>query len=175
MSRIVRTTAVLNGAYGANAWVETPVGGRSDWTNEVNATGRANGGFATLTGDALAARGGRLDLDYANFVGKSQFTIISVLLRFYAKMTGAPALGLTTPISFQWSKSATINTVATRNVNFDSVATPIEVDITASITGWADLDAIKTYVSASTALAETPVISLDAVHLVVNAESVVTL
>lgn len=167
--RITRTMANLVHTRGATGWTETAVGGRSDWTNEVNATGSKNGTFATIVGNTLAARGGKLNLTYDDLTGKDAMTIRSVKLKLHLKMTGASALGLAKPVSFIWAKSGTETTLESWLVNFDHAAGK-EYDITPSITGWADINAITTHVNVQLSLGETPTVSLDAIHLIVEAD-----
>ncbi len=165
-ARVVQTKVELKGEYGANDATETAINGKTDWTNPLNAKGKKDGTFATFVGSSTAAKAGRIDLSYANFVGKGHLIIRQVLLRYFAKMTGLLA-ALAKPIRFQWSKDAL---AATRDFNFDATVNPIEVDITSQITGWADLDGLQTFVLCETDLLEAPTVSLDAVHLVVVAE-----
>lgn len=159
--------------YGANAVAETAVSGRTDWTNDANALGKPDGAVASITGNVLAVRGGRLDLSYADFLAnKGNMTITQVLLRFYIEVTGTTLNN--GEVGLQWSKDGTINTLETITGNVNNLITPREFDITASITGWADIDALRSHVRVLCAIVETYTANLDAVELVITAEQTVT-
>lgn len=173
--RLTQTMINLAGVYGANAWTETVVAGRQDWTNEVNATGKQNGSFATIVGNSLGGRAGKLNLSYADFdASKTNLAIRRVRLYFVARMTGSPLVGLGIGVEFRWAKGGAETVLSSQLSNFDWTtaggAAAGTFDITASIAGWADLNAITTHVYAEFQTLETPTLSLDAVHLLVDAD-----
>lgn len=88
---ILQATYSVSGAYPANAVTETNRGGRTDWTNDSNATGAVNGTTATIAGSAAGARGGQLEFDFPNFPNKDSLTISSVAVDFYVSQSGTIA------------------------------------------------------------------------------------
>jgi hypothetical protein len=176
--RITQDRVILAGPYGANTATKETYAGRSDWANEANATAKKNATFATLTGDALAARAGALRLKYADFVSKSSMTITDVKIDIYAKMTGATLANATVIFEYSWDNGASWTAVpgigGTNTVgNFDTTAAGFAASIFANVNTWARLDAFEARCLVSLDLAESYVVSVDAIHLVVNAERIV--
>lgn len=170
--RVVRTSVDLIHRAGGNAVTETAVGGRTDWTNDANATGRDNGTLASFAGSALGARGGQLEFDYANLTGKGALTISAVRLHFYVRVAGTVLNN--GDLRLGWLKSGGAFTeLETITGDVDSLTAPRTFDITASITGWADLDGLRTMVRAESSLGEVWTADADAVELEVVAASVV--
>lgn len=152
----------LTQTKGANAQVGTG----SAWTNPANATGKKNSVNATIAGSALAIDG-TLALDYANSVAKTALTIVSVTLKFYVSHTTVLAAA---SLILSWNKGGADTTLQTITVDTNALAAGLSFDITASIAGWADLDALQTKVRFNAAPASaTSNAALDAVEAVVVA------
>lgn len=152
----------LTQTKGANAQTGTGAA----WTNPANATGKKNSSNATIAGSALAVDG-TLTLDYADSVAKTALTISSVTLKFYVSHTTTLAAA---SLILSWNKGGADTTLQTITVTTDALAAGLSFDITASITGWADIDALQTKVRFNAgAAAATSNAALDAVELVVVA------
>lgn len=168
-ARIVKITYDLTRLSGANAVAEEAVVGRTDWASDTNATGKHDEVVATIAGNALGARGGRLVLDYAAFVDKTVLVIDSVKLHFYTAQAGTIAGN--GDFKHQWRRTSTDawTTLATFTGNQDSQTTPATYDITASIEGWNALNSLQAGVSFESAVAEVQTASADAVEIEVVA------
>lgn len=172
---IVRATYNLDGAYGSDVVTQEAVSGRTDWASISNAQGTNNGTVATIAGNAVAARNGRLRCDFANFTNKSSLTIDSVVLSFYGQKGGVGVgkfdggyriEGVTADI-FLWSISGTTAS------NF--MTSPRVHDLTSARSWtWADLDAFDAFFQWSSAVAETGTAEADAVILTVTASATET-
>jgi hypothetical protein len=182
-ARIVRHWAILNGVYGATTVAELATGGRTDWANDNNALGKHDGVSATLAGDALAARAGTLQLNYADFPNKDQLTVTAVRVRFFHRLQGTLANNgdqqLQVGVLGSWhqvlqSVVADVDNLAAGNVfalTVDWGGTPG----TGKITSWSDLNNLYAQVLASCGAAELHTHTLDAVELEVDANRTDTL
>ena len=151
--------------------------GRQDWTDIANAEGRADGlTFATMQGNALGARDGILVLNYANFANKSELVISQVLLRFICGQGGTVLNNGNH--DHRWRKNGGAWTVLQIFTgNHDSPGTDgVVYAITASITGWSDLDGLETGVRQCMDLGENFITAyVDAVEVDITAAKVDTL
>lgn len=150
---------------GASAVSEEAVGGRTDWASDANATGDHNGSDATIAGNALGARNGRLVLDFADFPNKHLLIIDSVKLHFYSNQAGTIANN--GDLKHQWRRATggAWTTLATHTGNVDFMTTPQTFDITASIGSWKDLEALQAGVEFNAAVAELQTAAVDAVEI----------
>ena len=163
----------LVGRYGANAVAETAVAGRTDWTNDANATGVRNGSSAGFAGDALGARGGQLELDYADPVGKDSLVISSARLLFYVQVAGTLLDNADVQLRYAIGGGAFV-TAATITGDVNALTVPRVVDLTALATSWPLVASVRAAVRADAGLGETWTAALDAVELEVIASRVVT-
>lgn len=175
--RIVQYTHGLVRRVGGNAVVETAVATRTDWASDANvisgANGKHDGSSATFAGNLLGARGGQLELEYANLVNKSALTIQQVLLHFYGSVAGT-ALN-NADVQLRWSKGGAFTTLETITADVNFLAAPKTFDITSQITSWADLDALRTAFRAESALGETWTANADACEVEITASQAVAL
>jgi hypothetical protein len=172
---------------GGNAVAETAVAGRTDWTGDANAvsgtSGRRDGVLASIAGNALEARGGRLDLSYPDHPDRTGFTISSVRLHFYVKQASTVlnngdlrlAYGLDTD-----PPDSTLLETITGDV--DALTVPRTFDITAAVQAsgssavqWAVLQGLRTSVRFESAAAEVQTADVDAVEVEIDAALVITL
>lgn len=131
----------LTQTKGANAAVSTG----SAWATPASAQGRRDGTLSTRVGQAAAATDGTLTLDYPDTVSKTALTIQSVVLNFYVQHSSSLA-GSTMTLSWRKGAADPNRLLATITATTDALTTPRSFDITASIAGWADLDALQTIV-----------------------------
>lgn len=166
---VLREALILVRLSGGSGVTEEAVAARTDWANDVNATGKHNGVSATIAGNATGARGGRLVLDYAAFTNKHLLIIDSVELHFYTNQAGTIANN--GDLKHQWRRATggAWITLATFTGNQDSMTVPATYDITASIGSWADLEALQSGVSFESAIAELQTAACDAVEIEINA------
>jgi hypothetical protein len=150
--------------------------GRQDWTDVAQAEGLADGLTATMQGNALGARDGILVLNYANFTNKSELVISQVLLRFICGQSGTVLNNGNH--DHRWRKNGgawTVLQIYTGNHQADESVGEI-YDITASITGWSDLDGLETGVRQCMDIGENFIIAnVDAVEVDITAAKVDTL
>lgn len=156
-------TVTRDYSFGSNSVTQTAVGGRSDWAAIANASGANNGTNATIAGNALEARGGRLNLAYADIPDFTTFgfTVVSAHLDFYTSQAGT-TLG-NGNLQHQYSVGGAITTLATFTGNVTN--NPATYDITSAITSQATLDALTAYVPVSYAIANLSSSTCDAVVL----------
>lgn len=154
---------------GASSVTEAAVGGRSDFDTPANAQGRQNGTLCTCAGNALAARSGRIDLSYADFLNKQDLTIQTVRLHFYYAQVSTLAAASTGGYNFGGADTQLFSNATLSQPDF--LTTPQTFDITAAIAGnWANLNTVRTYVVANIgALALNDNVRVDAVELEVLA------
>lgn len=152
---------------GANAVTETAVGGRTDWTADADAVGLHNGVQASMTGNALGARGGQLELSYPDALNKSELTITSATLHFYGNTTGTVLNNADVRLLYDVGAGFVLLETITGNADF--TVTPKSHDISAALDTWAKHDALRAAVFASAALGETWVARCDAVELELTA------
>lgn len=164
---VVQIKYDLTRRIGANVSTEYAVLGRTDFDATTNTTGLHDGAQNLVTANALGARSGGLRLEYESPVDKTELTIVQVKLHFYTRL-GSTAGAKT--MRHQWRKasSGAWTTLATRTAVVDYFTTPDTFDITASISSWADIDAIEASVEAEMALGVGS-IQCDAVELEVIA------
>lgn len=162
-----KITINLSIVDGATTVTQVPVGGRSDFTNPNNAAGKANGTVSTVSGNALGARSGRLNLTYRSRPDKDSLVIQSVQLRFHVATAGLNLTPVLT-IGYRIGGGADVQLEAFTTA---SLNTPQVYDLTSVINGsWTTLSQISTYVSASFAVAAIGAsASVDAVEILVTA------
>lgn len=153
---------------GGNAVVETAVGGRTDWANDANAIsgtdGIHDGSNATLTGNALGARGGQLELSYADHLSKDKLRITSAKLHFYGQVSGT--LANNADVALKWDDGrGTFLTLETITGDANFLTTPKTHDVTASFNSWTGHNNLRTAMSGNPAIAETWVAAFDACEL----------
>lgn len=169
--RVTQDRIILQAVWPANAVQQVAMGGRSDWTNITNATGKPNGTVSTLTSNALGNRGGALQLDHQNAVGKASLSITSAEVRYYYRQEGTVLDNGN--LTLQYDKGGPQTTVVTEKGNVDFLTSPRVVPLPAGyLASWADVDAFRATVIATYGLVAGIVDSLDAVELVVNAERI---
>lgn len=171
---ITQVTYNLVSDKGADTVTESAVGGRTDWASDSNASGVNNSTMATFAAAATGARGGRLDLAYANYLNKTELTITKVELRFYGRVFNTVLNDA--DVRLQYNIGAGDVTLETITGDADYRSTPKTHDITSAIGGdWSKLDAITTHCRANAALGETWQAELDAVVVHVEANRTDTL
>lgn len=141
---ITRIRYDLTHRRGGNAVTEEAVNGRTDWVNDANAIsgalGKNDGSSATISGDLVESRSGRLRIDYPDLANKTPLTITSVKLFFYVAHSGSAGA-----VTIQWKLSSdagwtNIDTLAGVN----HLTSPYEADLTAARAWtWSDLDALQ--------------------------------
>ena len=167
-AEIVQITYDLVHTSGANSVTETAIGGRTDWTNDTNATGVRNGTNASIAGNAAGVRGGQLEFGFADLVNKAELAITSVTLKFYVRQAGTVLNN--GDLKLKWRKDAGAFVVLeTVTGDINDLAAGRSFDISASITGWSDLDALQAAVSFEAALGELQTADCDAVEVVIVA------
>lgn len=166
---IVRTVVQLVSNRAASGVTEEAVGGRTDWANDANATGPVNGTTATIAGNALGARGGRLRLTYPASVNKTALTITKVELRFYATQSGTTLGNGTLQLGYRLGAGADV-VLAKITGNIAALSPPQAFDITGVVAGsWATIDQIATWALFNAALLNTSSAALDAVVIYIEA------
>ena len=174
---VLRVTYDLVHRSGANAVAQTAVNGRSDWTNPANAQGDWNNVLAAFAGNALGARSGRLDLDYADFPDKADLTITAARLFFYGRVFGT--LGNNATVILQWTRGGATLPLQTitgnldflagaggsNGLEFDILGTPLGGPLAAGIESWDHLNSLRTFITADAALGEIWGAEIDAVAL----------
>lgn len=166
---VVHSFVNLTANRAANAVVEEEVGARTDWANDANATGPVNGSVATITGNSLGSRGGRLVLSYPANVGKDALTITKVELKFHISQAGTSLGNGSLRIGYEINGGARIE-LAAFTADVDALVTPQTFDITAAVGGvWSRIPTIKTYVEFDTAALNTSSASVDAVLVHIQA------
>lgn len=155
-----------NYSLGADVATQTAVAGRSDWTNLTNAQGVNNSTNASITGNALGARSGRLDLAYPNIPDWTTFgfTFVSSSLNFYASQTGTVLNNATSGLTYQYNIGAGIVTLDgpfTGNVTH----APQTYNMTSIINTSAEVDALTVHVPITYQLGVTATGNVDAVIL----------
>lgn len=171
-ARVVRTSVVLVHESGAASVTESA--GSGDWANEGNTTGKQDGTTATISGSASASRNRTLTYEYANFTDKGALTIRKVELRFFVSQSGtALNNGF---LELRWGLVAVpITTLETITGDVSNLSTPRVFDITSGITSWSDLDNVRTAINFQSSIGELYSAAVDAVHLYIEADSVVNL
>lgn len=173
-AKIARIKYDLTHRSGSNSVTQTAVGGRSDWANITNAQGKHDGSVAQIVSNTLAARGGRLDCGYADFVNKTPLTITSVKLNFYVSQSGT--LLNNGSMRLQYWNGSSIVTLETITGDVSSLTTPRTFDLTSVINTWALLNSLIAYVEVSYGAALTQITGqCDAVELEVIATATDTL
>lgn len=145
---------------------ETSTGGRTDWTNDANATGYHDGTVATITGNAVGSRGGQLELSgYRPVAGKNDMTLDVAELRFYLAVSGT--LLNNAEVRLLWRPGSTGAWTVLQTITGDVAAltTPIVHSIRPSLSVPSDLTTIQAAVSMQAAALETYTVQLDAVEL----------
>lgn len=166
---VVHSFVNLTANRAANAVVEEAVGTRTDWADDANATGPVNGSVATITGNSLGSRGGRLVLSYPANVGKDALTITKVELKFHISQAGTSLGNGSLRIGYEINGGARIE-LAAFTANLDALITPQTFDITAAVGGvWSLIPTIKTYIEFNTAALNTSSASVDAVLIHIQA------
>lgn len=172
--QVARVSFDLTRRVGGNAVAETAVGGRTDWASDANVISGTNGlhdgSVATFAGNALGARGGQLELSYADSVNKTELVISSVKLHFYGRVFNTSLNNA--DVQLRWSKGGAFTTLETIAGDSDFRTTPKTHDITASIAGWADIDALKTAFRADAAALETWQAEADACEVEIVAQKI---
>lgn len=145
---LVRTLTITTATQG-----QVPGLNRTDWTNVTNVQGAVNGTVATINGNALAVRNGRLILTYPATTGKTTMTITKVELWLYYQTVGAVGNidnlfvrawytppGGTDPGTLLFQSSGPAK---------NALTTPDVIDITTFIAGsWTNIDDIKLFIDA---------------------------
>lgn len=166
---VVHSFVNLTANRAANAVVEEAVGARTDWANDANATGPVNGSVATITGNSLGSRGGRLVLSYPANVAKDALTITKVELKFHINQAGTSLGNGSLRIGYEINGGARVELAAFTG-NIDALVTPQTFDITAAVGGvWSRIPTIKTYVEFNAAALNTSSASVDAVLVHIQA------
>lgn len=160
---IVQIKYDLNRRVGGNSVTETAVGGRTDWINDANMPGLHNGAVASITGNATGARGGQLELSYADSVNKGDLTITSAKLHFYVSLTGS-ALN-NADFRLKYDIGAGFVTLETITGNIDNMTTPRTYDLTGILTTWTQYDSLRAACYADAAIAELWTANVDAVEV----------
>lgn len=154
---------------GASAASQEARGGRSDWTNLANASGKHNSTLASIQGSLTGPRGGRLVLDYADLSPiLGEFTIRTVRLHFYVRQQGTAANNGSLVLAVRRNGETT--TLETITSNVDNLATPRTFDITLEYNTWARLDELDAYCSFISQTGETYSADCDAVELEILAD-----
>lgn len=166
---IVRTVVQLVSNRAASGVTEEAVGGRTDWANDANATGPANGTTATIAGNALGARGGRLRLTYPASANKTALTITKVELRYFVTQAGTTLGNGTLQLGYRLGAGADV-VLAAITGNIAALSPPQAFDITGVVAGsWATIDQISTWALFNAALLNTSSAALDAVVIYIEA------
>ncbi|MBI3990957.1 MAG: hypothetical protein HY350_02295 [Candidatus Omnitrophica bacterium] len=161
----------LTHTSGSNSVSQVAEGGRTDWTSITNAQGLPNGTLTNVQSalDPLNTRGGRLNFAYANFPNKGPLNITSVKLYYYYRKIATLALG--GYMRLYWNKGAGDTLVAEHSFSLietiDKLTTPLEVDITASISNWTDLDNLGASIAVSMSSGVGNSADADAIKLIV--------
>lgn len=154
-------TVTRNYSFGSDDVFQTNVSGREDWQNIANAEGNNNGSNATLTGNALEARGGRLNMDYENLADYTTFgfTVVSAHLDFYTTQSGT-TLG-NGDLGHRYNTGGAFTTLDTFTGNVTN--NPVSYDITSAITSQLALNNLRAYVQTSYGIANFSVATCDAI------------
>lgn len=165
---IVQVVYNLSHRSGSNAATEAngPCA-RQDFDTPANAQGLHNATVCACPGNALAARCGRLNMAYADFVGKSELTISQVQLHYYTNVTRL----LSASMTLGYNIGAGDVTLEVVSATANNLTAPRTHDITAAIGGdWSKLNALVSHVIADlAALALNDTVQVDAVELEVTA------
>lgn len=146
---------------------------RSDWTTPANAQGKPDLVFSTITGNALAARSGRLNaaMPAAPSSVTGNFTITAAVLRFYLRAQ-LPAGG-TVPqgkvgYAFNGGADVLLDTLGVNGATTDYF--PAEYDITSLIAGsWANVPLVVPYCLVQLPILNTSTYSMDAFVIAITA------
>lgn len=166
---VVRLRYDLTRRIGAATVTQSAEGGRQDWANPQNAQGRSDAVRATLTGNALGARGGRLTMGFVAPVDKADLTISSARVHAYWAMSGVALGGTTTTleVSFDGGASWLAKQVTTTTAFTNA---PLTIDVTADVAGlWSRVSGFRARLRATTSLGSTATITCDAIELEVVA------
>lgn len=160
---------------GAVSATQVNYNGRSNFTNVNNAIGLNNGSLAVLN-SALAARSGRINLDYSLLPAQyDSFEIESVVINYYCRIALTLAVGTSTMI-LCWRPNASANWTDLQQINLSLVGSvnhlinPASHDITSAVLAasdpWDVIDNMQTsFVGEHTGLGLGNVVELDAVEI----------
>lgn len=161
---------------GASNAAQVPVNGRSDFINVANASGLANGSFATLNSGLLTQTRGRIVLDYHMLPASySRLQIKSVVIKYYCRLALTVAVGTSSMILY-WRPDSADNWIELQQISLSLIGTldyltnPVEQDITdevlAAVDPWEIIDNLQTsFVGMHTGLGLGNTIQLDAVEI----------
>lgn len=175
---VVQIKYDLTRCVGAATATEYAVNTRTDFDDATvgNTTGVHNATLCQCSANALGDRSGGLRFQYADHVNKTDLTITSVKLYFYTNQPAATSGGTKRHQwrigTGAWTVLATYTSSLTVGNNF--LTTPAEYDVTASITSWADLDALEASVEAVVPAPLGSLVTVDAVELEIIATATQT-
>lgn len=146
---------------------QVAAGGRSDWANPGNAAGPPNAVNATIAGNALAARGGRLNMTMQTVNGKDVLTLTAATLTFHITQAGTVLDNGDVQVGYRDQSNvdrvlATFAGDVTTPQTFDIFGMP-DVDVPS------DLGLIRPYVTFVSAALETQTATCDAVTVAATA------
>lgn len=175
---IVRVTYDLTHRSGGTSATETETTG-AGWTNDANAAGMHDATVASLVGSAIEARGGQLNLPFADFTDKGSLTITSAKLYFYGRCTGVPKIGDNVNYMY-WdgTNEVVVATYTGASAAHDAMTSPIVADLMADANWpgttsaqWAYLNDVEARVYAATPVTSLATFSLDSVEIEVVANT----